>query len=97
MFMTKRKDATKLNECEESELIMIRQPDDPDDFESIKVCPQTRKNALEKLPKMLETFDILSDSEKTENILVGLTPKERERLYNHKLYDLNQSLKDLLP
>jgi hypothetical protein len=94
--MTKRKDSTKINECDESEMIDIPIDEDPD-FAKNKVCPKTRNESIENQKKVLEVFDILSDVDKTENMLLGLTPKERSKLYDHKLYEQNEKVRNLLP
>ena len=95
--MVKKKDATKINECDESEMIKLKITEDVDEAEFELVCPKTRKDALENLPKVLKTFDILSEVDTTEDFVLGLTAKERNKLYDHKLYGMKENLQNLLP
>jgi len=75
------------NNCKKSEIIEIELDDEIYPNEKRKVCPTTRQNSLRDLDTLVKAFDILFDPDIIENTLVGLTPAERDKIYNHPLYD----------
>ena len=75
------------NRCKKSEIIEIEKDEEMYPDEKRKVCPATRNNALRDLDILVKAFDILFDPDLIENTLVGLTPAERMKLYDHDLYN----------
>lgn len=77
--------------CEENDIFEI-QIDSDDLIDETqpkfrKVCKNTRNKAIKNLNMLLNTFDMLYDPENTENMLLGLQKEERDKIYNHPLYN----------